>query len=99
MSNDFIEKKETVQFNPKPKKKKHKIKINKTAIFIFCMLFYPLFHFCLMWFGVNINSILLTFKYVPPGEAKLEWVPGDDLFRNYKDVFAEFKITDTINMY
>jgi len=99
MSNDYIEKQETIQFNPKTKKKKHKIKINKTAIFIFCMLFYPLFHFCLMWFGVNINSILLTFKYVPPGEAKLEWVPGDDLFRNYKDVFAEFKITDTINMY
>ena len=89
MSKDYIEN-NTIQSNPK--KKKNKIKINKTAIFIFLMLFYPLFHFCLMWFGVNINSILLTFKYVPLGESQLEWVPSNDLFHNYKNIFAEFKI-------
>ncbi len=80
-------------------KNDRKFKINKTSIFIIIMLAWPVFHFLLMWFGVNINSILLTFQYVPQGESSLQWVPIDDLFHNYINVINELSDPTIKSMY
>lgn len=74
-----------------PKKKHRGAAHVGTYIFIILMLLYPVAHFCLMWFGVNITSILLTFKF--PYRNNLTWVltnwKGDSstffstLFKNY----------------
>src|SRR5574344_2016300 len=73
----------------------HRRKANHVATYIFIalMLLYPVAHFCLMWFGVNINSILLTFQ--TPVKGKLVYVMstwhGDGstffstLFKNFID--------------
>ncbi len=92
MSGAFV-KKEDKQFE------KRKRKFPRTAFFIILMLFYPIFHFLLMWFGVNINSILLTFQYVKPGGAHLEWVPIDQLFINYINIFKDFSDPQVSSMY
>ena len=63
---------------------------NGTTIFIIVMLFYPVAHFLLMWLGVNINSILLTFQ--TPVRGKLHWLPLDDLFFNYETLFVSFQM-------
>ncbi|MCR4562040.1 MAG: sugar ABC transporter permease [Bacilli bacterium] len=56
-----------------PKKKKgKKVSHWKTNLFVFLMLLYPVAQFLIMWFGVNINSIFLTFKTYESGE--LVWV-------------------------
>ena len=71
----------------KPKtnvQKKRKFPISPTAIFIFLMLFYPILQFCIMWFGVNINSILLTFK-----DTNMNFLTGDRIFRNYSNVIKD----------
>lgn len=79
---------------PKPKKKK---RIKGSTIFIIAMLFYPVAHFLLMWFGVNINSILLTFKH--PVQNKLVFWEFSNLFENYKALFMSFKVETTQDMF
>lgn len=76
-------------------KNKNKKRIKASSIFVIVMLFYPVCHFLLMWFGVNINSILLTFQY--PSKGKLVWV--DDLFYNYKTLFMSFKTSATQSIF
>ncbi len=49
------------------------------------MLAYPVVQFCIMWFGVNINSILLTFQ-----NTEGEYYSFRDLFFNYVTIFQEF---------
>lgn len=71
----------------KPKtnvQKKRKFPISPTAIFIFLMLFYPILQFCIMWFGVNINSILLTFK-----DTNMNFLTGERIFKNYSNVIMD----------
>ena len=100
MNKDYIEQpKVDIQSNPKTKKAKPKFKINKTSLFIVLMLAYPLFHFFLMWFGVNINSILLTFQRVSENGSELVWVSIEDPFINYKNIIAEFKDPIMADMY
>ncbi len=77
--------------------KKRKWKIKGEHIFIIAMLAYPVAHFLLMWFGVNINSILLTFQR--PIKGKLTWVELSDLFYNYKTLFGSFKMESTQSMF
>ncbi len=79
----------------KPKSRKRKIK--GETIFIIAMLAYPVAHFLLMWIGVNINSILLTFQVVKKG--KLVWLPFNDLFYNFKTLFLSFKMDSTQSMF
>jgi ABC-type sugar transport system permease subunit len=73
--------------------KKRRFHIKGSSIFVFVMLFYPVAHFLLMWFGVNINSILLTFQKIQRG--KLVWVGMDNLFYNYETLFMQFKTETT----
>ncbi len=84
----------------------HRRKANHVATYIFIalMLLYPVAHFCLMWFGVNINSILLTFQ--TPVKGKLVYVMstwhGDGstffstLFKNFITVFQGMGNDDTV---
>lgn len=58
--------------------------IKKTTIFVILMLLYPVVQFCIMWFGVNINSILLTFK-----DTSAHYYSFSKLFYNYQTVFQE----------
>lgn len=71
--------------------RRKKFRIKGTTIFIILMLLYPVAHFLLMWFGVNINSILLTFQV--PVRGKLAWVSFDELFYNYQTLFESFNMT------
>ena len=84
-----------IESNP-PKRKRRRFKIKGTSIFIFVMLFYPVAHFLLMWFGVNINSILLTFQ--TPVKGKLVWVEFKELFYNYETLFLSFKTSTVQSM-
>lgn len=81
----FLKKREpaTAEHPYIPSRKKFRIK--GTTIFIIVMLAYPVIQFCITWFGVNINSILLTFK-----DGYGEFLPLDDLFYNFETVFLSF---------
>ena len=81
----------------KPKatvQKRRKFPINATAIFIFLMLFYPILQFLIMWFGVNINSILLTFK-----DQYMNFLPFDNFFKNYTGVILDMQGSSVLKMY
>ena len=94
LDNNSIETKDDV----KPKKKWYKkLAIKGTSIFIFVMLFYPVFHFLLMWFGVNINSILLTFQV--PVRGKLTYLGFNELFFNYETLFKSLQLETTQRMF
>ena len=78
-----------------PTKAKRKANHWGVYLFVALMLLYPVAHFCLMWFGVNINSIFLAFKR-PNGNGVLVWNlslwDGDSswweaLFYNFKTLF------------
>ncbi|MCH5180948.1 MAG: sugar ABC transporter permease [Erysipelotrichales bacterium] len=78
-------------------RKDNKVKrrfIKPTTIFIFLMLFYPCLQFAIMWFGVNINSILLTFK-----DKYMGWLPMESLFKNYINVFDNMRDPSIQKMY
>ncbi len=79
------------------KEKRKRFIIKGTTIFIIVMLFYPVAHFLLMWFGVNINSILLTFK--TPVRNKLEFLKFNELFYNYQTLFASLKLETTQKLF
>ncbi len=80
----------------------------RVYLFIFLMLLYPVAQFLIMWFGVNINSILLTFKTYY--RFQLVWVfdspvvnaEGSNffsvLFDNYVQLFNSFGQTDVQDM-
>ncbi len=84
----------TAVVNNKRENKARRRFIKPTTIFIILMLLYPCLQFAIMWFGVNINSILLTFK-----DRYLEWLPIDSLFKNYVNVFEKMSIPATKQMY
>ena len=80
------------------KKEKRKKRIIKgTTIFIIVMLFYPVAHFLLMWFGVNINSILLTFK--TPVRNQLQFLKFNELFYNYQTLLSSLKLESYQRMF
>lgn len=87
----------TVQNSNKPSRKYRKPFLTGSSIFVFVMLLYPVAHFILMWIGVNINSILLTFQ--SPVQGKLQFVGWDDLFFNYKVLFESFEMKSVQSMF
>ncbi len=73
--------------NLKESKRKRKL---ADLIFIWGMLAVPIIWFCVFWIYVNINSILMAFKsYLGAGEY--EWG-----FQNFKDIFHEFSLSDSV---
>ncbi|MBQ9124427.1 MAG: sugar ABC transporter permease [Acholeplasmatales bacterium] len=80
----------------KPKRRK-KWRIKGENIFVFLMLIYPVLHFLIMWIGVNINSILLTFQ--SPVRGKLQWNEWNELFFNYETLFDSFKQDSTQKLF
>lgn len=60
----------------------------KDAVFFACMVAIPTVHFFIFWFGVNINSILLSFK-VYDGKT-FHW----DVLANFEKFFTEYRLTD-----
>ena len=79
------------------KKPRRKHRIKGTTLFIILMLLYPVAHFLLMWFGVNINSILLAFQY--PVRGELQFVSFSELFYNFETLFMSFNIQSTRSMF
>lgn len=56
-------------------------------IFYTCMMALPVLQFSLLWFCVNVNSILLAFKNYDYETGKYSWYA----FENFKTVFYNFK--------
>lgn len=81
----------------KPVKRRLRFKIRASTIFIVVMLAYPVGHFLLMWFGVNVNTILLSFQTVVRG--RLSYLPADDLFANFETLFLSFRSESTKKMF
>lgn len=77
---------------------KERRRIRGSTIFVILMLAYPVAHFLLMWIGVNINSIFLTFKNYN-SSGNLDWLTWDHLFDNYKILFLSFKDPNTQQMF
>src|SRR5574344_79870 len=93
-----------------PKAKSKRVSHWQTNLFVFLMLAYPVIQFLIMWLGVNINSIFLTFKAFYNG--KLVWVFQDPdiwdgnaanfwstLFYNYVTLFQSFSSADTQSLF
>lgn len=92
-----------------PKRKINKVKLI-TYLFVLVMLLYPVAHFLIMWIGVNINSILLTFKTLTP-YGEMVWVFESSaindgvndfwhvLFYNYETLFMSFSTKSTQDMF
>jgi len=89
---ELVKRRENIVPNTQKKRR-----IKKSVIFVIVMLAYPVFHFLLMWFAVNINSILLTFEI--PVRNKLTFVGWDNLFYNYQTLFESFKLESTKSMF
>jgi ABC-type sugar transport system permease subunit len=98
------------EIQAKAPKKSKKVTHFSTNLFIILMLIYPVAQFLIMWLGVNINSIFLTFKSFYNG--KLVWVfqnptiwDGDSahfwstLFYNYATLFQSFSSPDTQSLF
>lgn len=80
-----------------PTRNRKKKLIKGSVVFVIVMLAYPVLQFLIMWFGVNINSILLTFQ--EPVRGKLTFVGWDNLFSNYISLFESFALEDTKQMF
>lgn len=70
------------------------VKRRKEAIFYYSLLAFPLLQFLVFYVGVNINSILLSFKdyRVDAGESGYIWVG----MRNYIQFFKDFFYGSTL---
>ena len=68
------------------KKKKGKIGGRSKMVFYVCMMALPLLQFVLLWFCVNINSILLAFQRYDYDAGAYVW----NAFDNFKTVFSDF---------
>ena len=72
-------------------KKKFRLKKKqKDLIFVIAMLILPMLWFGIFWVYVNFNSILMAFKQYK-GAGQYEWT-----LNNFKDIFAEFKYSDSV---
>ena len=79
-----------------------KINFNSYDIFVWGLLLYPLIQFSICYVGVNLNSILLSFKEYAQVDTATgttyvwNWLPSDRFFEN----FAEFvrEIAEEPNM-
>ena len=67
------------------KRRRHRIKTS--SIFVFVMLIYSVLHFCIMWIGVNANSILLSFKSYNYLTGTYGLLPLNNLFDNFVSIF------------
>lgn len=65
------------------KKKKRGAKI-----FYWSVLALPLLQFCIFYIGVNVNSLLLSFKEYTVADG-FQWLDFGELFANYKQFFVE----------
>ena len=67
------------------------------TIFVWGLLLYPLVQFCICYVGVNLNSILLSFKEYMQVDNPLtglttyewHWLPSDRFFENFEG-FRQF---------
>ena len=78
----------------RPRRKRRFIKTS--TIFVIVMLAYSVFHFLLMWVGVNFNSILLSFKTFNL-DGSYSWLSGSRLFENFEYIFKN--ISKDVNNY
>ena len=77
--------KEGVNTNNKKRKRRF---MKSSTIFVIVMLAYSVLHFLIMWVGVNLNSILLSFKSYSYLTGDYSWLPFDQLFDNFNNIFT-----------
>lgn len=80
----------------KPKQRKKRL-LKTSTVFVVVMLAYPVAQFLLMWFGVNINTVLLAFQTNVRG--RLVYLPLDSLFENFEILFMSFNSESTRMMF
>ena len=73
---------------------KRKVFQNKKLMFYIAMMAIPVIQFCIMYVGVNINSILLAFKEYSVNTGRYVYIG----FQNFVDVFDKIK-SDTFLQY
>lgn len=78
-----VESNEVVQ--RRARRRRHRIKTS--SIFVFVMLIYSVLHFCIMWIGVNTNSILLSFKTYNYLTGTYKFLDFQHLFDNFVTIF------------
>lgn len=69
--------------------KPNKIKADSAKIFYWAILIFPLLQFCVFYIGVNINSVLLSFKNYSLDDGVYHWLGIRELFSNYKRFFFD----------
>ena len=73
--------------NRKPRKNSSLRGKRRSDLIFFCvMLIFPVAQFCIMWIGVNINSILLSFKEYDLETGNYIWIG----FQNFVQVIKDF---------
>lgn len=66
----------------------------KSDLFFYCvMLAFPLTQFCIMYIGVNFNSVLLAFKQYTTDFSNYTWTLG-----NFQRVFGELAASNQIRL-
>ena len=73
------------QFNTTKRPRKRRRFLKSSTIFVIVMLAYSVLHFLVMWVGVNLNSILLSFKTYQHGQY--QWLSGENFFENFQLIF------------
>ena len=79
--------KESSVTSPALKKKLHRRAQWKRARFIIAMMAFPTIHFCIFFFYVNANSILLCFQGYNYLENRVVWVGWQNFINLYQEVF------------
>lgn len=80
-------------------RRKKKKKEKAALIFCLCMLAYPLIQWLIFYVYGNINSILLAFQKYDVAKAEYVFLSWGDLFKNFKDVFADLFIGSGLGSY
>ncbi len=68
-----------------PKKKKR----YGAKMFYWAILALPLLQFCIFYIGVNVNSILLSFKEYQVDGGGFKWLDISNVFANYRQFFVD----------
>lgn len=76
------------------KKQKKKKKILE-AIFIICLLAYPIGHWIVFWFSTNLRTFALPFLEWDYWDAKYIFPHSEGLFYNFKAQITSFFVVDT----
>lgn len=78
------------------KKSSQKRKKRSDIIFFSCLVAFPIAQFCIFYLGVNLNSVLLTFKAYDRNSGSYYWTGFDNFKRIFNILSDETILSDAL---